>query len=132
MVCLGGFDQHWAPSLSLDMLCEMLWDMVRYHNYDVRSPYNRDAALWANEQSAFRFPLDSRPMRDLRAAQGRIESESNVEKSGASDADASQPPKESVLLILDDESTSRPRSQPTGPPPLPRPAPAAPDVMFLD
>jgi Ubiquitin-conjugating enzyme len=73
MVCLGGYGTHWVPSVQLDELCVMLWDMVRYHNYDIRSPYNREAALWVANQTAFRFPIDERPLRDLRAAQGRIE-----------------------------------------------------------
>ena len=74
MVCLGGYGTHWVPSLNLDELCGMLWDMARYHNYDIRSPYNREAALWVANQTAYRFPLDSRPVRDLRAALGRVES----------------------------------------------------------
>jgi hypothetical protein len=72
MVCLGGFGTHWVPSLQLDELCNMLWDMARYHNYDIRSPYNRDAALWVAHQTTYTFPTDVRPLRDLRAAQGRI------------------------------------------------------------
>jgi ubiquitin-protein ligase len=72
MVCLGGYGTHWVPSLQLDELCNMLWDMARYHNYDVRSPYNRDAALWVANQTSFTFPIDPRPIRDLRAALGRI------------------------------------------------------------
>ena len=75
MVCLGGYGTHWVPSLNLDELCGMLWDMARYHNYDIRSPYNREAALWVANQSTFRFPIDARPLRDLRAALGRVESE---------------------------------------------------------
>jgi ubiquitin-protein ligase len=73
MVCLGGYGTHWVPSLNLDELVSMLWDMTRYHNYDVRSPYNRDAALWVANQSTFAFPLDPRPLRDLRARLGRID-----------------------------------------------------------
>ena len=73
MVCLGGYGTHWVPSLNLDELCGMLWDMARFHNYDVRSPYNRDAALWVANQTAFPFPTDARPLRDLRAAIGRVE-----------------------------------------------------------
>jgi ubiquitin-protein ligase len=71
MVCLGGYGTHWVPSVQLDDLCVMLWDMVRYHNYDIRSPYNRESALWVAGQTEFRFPTDSRPLRDLRAMQGR-------------------------------------------------------------
>jgi len=72
MVCLGGYGTHWVPSVQLDELCIMLWDMARYHNYDIRSPYNRDAALWVANQTAILFPTDSRPLRDIRAALGRI------------------------------------------------------------
>lgn len=75
MVCLGGYGTHWVPSLNLDELCGMLWDMARFHNYDIRSPYNREAALWVANQSTFRFPIDHRPLRDLRAALGRVPSE---------------------------------------------------------
>src|SRR3954454_18888107 len=75
MVCLGGYGTHWVPSLNLDELCGMLWDMARFHNYDIRSPYNREAALWVANQSTFRFPIDSRPLRDLRAALGRVAAE---------------------------------------------------------
>jgi ubiquitin-protein ligase len=77
MVCLGGYGTHWVPSIQLDELCNMLWDMARYHNYDIRSPYNREAALWVASQTTFLFPTDSRPLRDRRAALGRIDSVPN-------------------------------------------------------
>jgi len=64
VVCLGGYSTHWAPSLQLDELCVLLWDIARYANYDVSSPYNRAAAHWARTETAFRFPLDARPLRD--------------------------------------------------------------------
>jgi ubiquitin-protein ligase len=66
-VCLGGYGTHWVPSLNLDELCEMLWDMIRYQNYDVTSPYNRDAAEWAKYQREHTFPIDPRPIRDMLA-----------------------------------------------------------------
>ncbi len=83
MVCLGGYGTHWVPSVQLDELCTMLWDMARYFNYDIRSPYNRDAALWVANQTSILFPTDSRPLRDLRAAQGRIESSEEALKGKA-------------------------------------------------
>jgi ubiquitin-protein ligase len=64
VVCLGGYGTHWVPSLGLDELCIMLWDMIRYQNYDVESPYNREAALWARSQTRYVLPVDSRPIRD--------------------------------------------------------------------
>lgn len=64
VVCLGGYATHWVPSVNLDELCNMLWDMVRYENFDVESPYNRDAALWARSQKRYVLPVDPRPLRD--------------------------------------------------------------------
>jgi len=64
MVCIGEFGTHWAPSVGLDTLLSMLWDMARYLNHDPRSPFNRDAAAWLLSQSIYTFPLDRRPLRD--------------------------------------------------------------------
>jgi hypothetical protein len=89
MVCLGGYGTHWVPSLNLDELCVMLWDMARFQNYDIRSPYNREAALWVANQVSYVFPLDTRPLRDLRAALGRIEA-AHVDH----DSDAAAEPKQ--------------------------------------
>src|SRR4030095_9675368 len=85
VVCLGGYGTYWVPSLTLDELCTMLWDMVRYENYDEKSPYNREAALWIKVQSRYRMPLDGRPLRD------RVASRPADPKSVAIDLIPSQP-----------------------------------------
>ena len=64
VVCLGGYGTHWVPSLTLSELVIMLWDMIRYKNFDSESPYNREAAGWARDQQEGAFPLDARPIRD--------------------------------------------------------------------
>lgn len=64
VVCLGGYGTHWVPSLTLSEMCTMLWDMIRYKNFDTESPYNREAALWAKTQTDFAFPIDPRSIRD--------------------------------------------------------------------
>jgi ubiquitin-protein ligase len=64
LVCLGGYTSDWVPSLTIDRLCTMLWDMVRWANYDVRSPYNLRAAQWAKVQTDYTFPVDARQIRD--------------------------------------------------------------------
>ena len=64
VVCLGGYGTYWVPSLALDELCSMLWDMIRYENYDETSPYNREAAGWAKNQTDLPLPVDPRPLRD--------------------------------------------------------------------
>lgn len=65
VVCLGSYGTHWVPSLTLSEMATMLWDMIRYKNFDTESPYNREAAIWAKMQTDFRFPLDARSIRDL-------------------------------------------------------------------
>ena len=42
----------------------MLWDMIRYKNFDSDSPYNREAAAWTQSQTYFEFPIDTRSIRD--------------------------------------------------------------------
>lgn len=64
MICLGGYTNDWVPGLALDRLCGMIWDVIRWENFDPRSPYNIKAARWANTQTDFRFPLDRRQIRD--------------------------------------------------------------------
>ncbi|WP_235905305.1 ubiquitin-conjugating enzyme E2 [Tautonia marina] len=118
LVCLGGYNTHWVPSLQLDELCEMLWDMARFHNYDLRSPYNRDAALWAANQSTFAFPMDARPLRDARAAQGRIEPEAVT---------SPQVTEGESIVLLDEEVALPPRREPA---PVRREPP--PDILFIE
>ena len=110
MVCLGGYGTHWVPSLAMDELCVMLWDMARYQNYDIRSPYNREAALWAANQTTFKFPIDGRSSRDKRAALGRTEA-------APEPIIAARPVRESIV-ILDMEIDLRPATVgPTDPTP---------------
>jgi ubiquitin-protein ligase len=116
VVCLGGYGTYWVPSLNLDELCEMLWDMLRYANYDTNSPYNRDAANWARIQTDFRFPIDPRPIRD-RVASGQVEA-SGVPATKAVAKAATQP-----APVVD-----RGAAQPV----MPVAAGGAGDILFLD
>ncbi|WZO98963.1 ubiquitin-conjugating enzyme E2 [Isosphaeraceae bacterium EP7] len=126
MVCLGGYGTHWVPSLMLDELCVMLWDMVRYHNYDIRSPYNREAAFWAANQTRFTFPLDTRPLRDRRVALGRVDHYPAAEAIPLP-GPTTEPDRGSMIQILDLELDLNPRKAPP-------PSPGRPDsdVFFLD
>ena len=98
MVCLGGYGTHWVPSVQLDELCIMLWDMARYHNYDIRSPYNRDAALWVASQTTFLFPTRS-------PAASRHDS-----RAWASGAEINRPRRESSRTARRTLSATPPRS----------------------
>jgi hypothetical protein len=86
VVCLGGYGTYWVPSLMLDELCEMLWDMIRYQNFDVDSPYNRDAAAWTKTQKALTLPLDRRPIRD-KVADGIVDVRNEIQPSQPTFAD---------------------------------------------
>ncbi len=107
VVCLGGYGTHWVPSVNLDELCEMLWDMLRYANYDVNSPYNREAAAWARQQTQFAFPLDRRSLRD-RVAAGQRPADAAPPKPqpAVKQPGAQQPPAspDDVLFIIDSNS----------------------------
>jgi ubiquitin-protein ligase len=122
VVCLGGYGTYWVPSLALDELCGMLWDMIRYENYDETSPYNREAAAWAKNQTYYSLPIDRRPLRDKLAAATAEES----------------------LLPLPLPKTAKPKGRTSGTSPfrptLPqvqqamapsRPPPPANDVVFI-
>jgi hypothetical protein len=128
LVCLGGYGTHWVPSLHLDELCQMLWDMCRYHNYDIRSPYNRDAALWVANQTSVTFPTDARPLRDLRLARGRIEVTPQTET-------ASPAPATTTTTTTGPPDVSSPPAVPVAPAPPPappRPPEPPPEVLFLE
>lgn len=106
VVCLGGYGTHWVPSLMLDELCHMLWDMIRYKNFDIESPYNREAAVWTKQQAHYAFPVDHRPLRN------------QIEK-------AAEP--------VPSETTSHPSDSNASSSALGQPAPTSqPDVQFLD
>lgn len=132
LVCLGGYGTHWVPSLHLDELVNMLWDMARYHNYDIRSPYNREAALWAANQTTFTFPTDARPLRDKRIAMGRIEAEASEAAPVvvAVESNAAAPVMQDVI-VLDMEVDLR-KTPPPLPPLNPSRTPMQDEVMFID
>jgi hypothetical protein len=133
LVCLGGYGTHWVPSLHLDELCVMLWDMVRYHNYDIRSPYNREAALWAANQATFGFPIDSRPLRDKRAALGRIEESTGPTPIPGIPLSEAAPATRAVAMELDEPvEICLLDLELTLPPPISRPSPPEQEILFLD
>jgi|GEM_PF-715624 len=129
-VCLGGYGTYWVPSLTLDELCHMLWDMIRYENYDETSPYNREAALWAKTQSEFRLPLDERPLRDRLAGyepQERIVEAAAAEPRYPDSRDAAPTPPQ-----LSQAANGRWQYSPATAPTLPRaqPAPVRPPATY--
>lgn len=122
-VCLGGYSTNWVPSLGLSELIEMLWDMVRYANYDPKSAYNYAAGRWSESQTQFDFPVDSRPLKDRLAKtvgdniiKFKEPSKSAAPAAALAPAPAAppRPPEEDILII--DDSTPAPPAQPVAAP----------------
>jgi ubiquitin-protein ligase len=137
-VCLGGYSTNWVPSLGLAELCEMLWDMVRYENYDPKSAYNYAAGRWCETQTQYDFPLDPRSLRDrLTKTVG-----DNIIRFSSPPVPAAPPvlkeappivkPPEEDILIIDETTTPPPR--PSAPPfrPPPRPRAADDDILIIE
>jgi ubiquitin-protein ligase len=116
VVCLGGYSTFWVPSLKLDELCTMLWDMIRYKNFDIHSPYNREAALWVRDQATLSFPLDHRGLRD------RISGEAPPVVDAALVHNTTPPP----VLVGGNRRPHFPEST------SPSRHPAAPEILFID
>jgi len=136
-VCLGGYSTNWVPSLGLAELCEMLWDMVRYANYDPKSAYNYAAGRWSETQSTYELPVDPRPLRDRLAKTigDNIIQFREPEKGSPREAPAIQKPPEEDILIIDDNSpapsvSAPPRAVPRPPPRSTRPPDD--DVLIIE
>ncbi len=140
-VCLGGYSTNWVPSLGLAELCEMLWDMVRYANYDPKSAYNYAAGRWSETQTQFDFPLDPRNLRDRMTktiGDNVIRFSGDSAGKGAAPAAAPlkeappivKPPEEDILIISDD-TPARPPVTPQFRP-QPRPRPADDDILIIE
>lgn len=134
-ICLGGYGTHWTPGVKLDELCVMLWDMIRYENYDIASPYNREAAAWVNEQVSRKMPLDHRPLRDRLAASLPSAAATNsaaTTRSHSSHRPAVRPPNGPPRHPAPLVGAPLPHAVRNGSPGVPLPMVSDPGVIFLD
>ncbi len=142
-VCLGGYSTNWAPSLQLSELCEMLWDMARYANYDPKSAYNYAAGRWSESQTQYDFPVDPRPLRDklavtvgdnvIRFSEPAVTPAAAVPPPvpAAGGPPAVPEPGEEDVLVIDDASSEPHAPPPARPYPRPMPPPRAQDDDIL-
>jgi ubiquitin-protein ligase len=140
-VCLGGYSTNWVPSLGLAELCEMLWDMVRYENYDPKSAYNYSAGRWSETQTQYDFPLDRR---DLRDRMTKTVGDNIIRFSSPPSTPSAPPPPppreapaivrppEEDILIIDDNTTPPPRPSSPAFRPQPEPRPADDDILIIE
>jgi hypothetical protein len=137
-VCLGGYSTNWVPSLGLAELCEMLWDMVRYANYDPKSAYNYAAGRWSETQTQYDFPLDPRNLRDrmTKTVGDNVIRFTDPAAGKGSPALKEAPPivkpPEEDILIINDDSPAPARPAAPSLRPQPRPRPADDDVLIIE
>jgi len=69
-ISFGGFIRlrdvgvSWTEDLSLDVICERLWDVARLAYYDLENATSHTAKSWLQEQCHVTLPVDLRPLRD--------------------------------------------------------------------
>jgi ubiquitin-protein ligase len=134
-VCLGGYSTNWVPSLGLSELCEMLWDMVRYENYDAKSAYNYAAGRWSETQTQYEFPLDPRNLRDRMTktvGDNIIRFSSPPPAPAPREAPPIVRPPEEDILIIDDSTTPPPRPSTPAFRPQPRPRSSDDDILIIE
>ena len=68
-VCLDTLDLAWSPSITLDLICIELAEMIQYKRYNPADPLNHQAAAWAL-QNRDKLPVDSRSILDEKALAG--------------------------------------------------------------
>lgn len=73
LVCLGQLGERYLPSLGLARIVNMLAEMIQWHNFDLRDPFNKDAAEWAANPANWKYiqeiggysPLQMIPRQEL-------------------------------------------------------------------
>jgi ubiquitin-protein ligase len=54
----------WTDALTLDVLCERLWDVARGAYLNTQKAANYSAKNWYEKECPFELPVDPRPLRD--------------------------------------------------------------------
>lgn len=54
----------WDESVTLDVVCERLWDVARFAYIDLTRTTQSSARTWLTEQRTLDLPVDVRPLRD--------------------------------------------------------------------
>ncbi len=90
----------WDDSVSLDVVCERLWDVARLAFVQFDRATNSAAHTWLKEQTAVALPVDIRPLRDLAlpAAKNVI----HYQRRGAPPRPRTPTSREEVLFIGED------------------------------
>jgi ubiquitin-protein ligase len=124
VVALGDLGLDWVPEMSLEAICERLWDTARLAYFDTDSPANRTAAEWINGKLPWPVPVDKRPLRDRGVPAG----DNIVRYRRRSDAPPIDVTEADILYIPDGPSG---KSNRENAPPRANPTPPD-DITFLE
>ena len=59
----------WQEEMTLDVICDRLWDVARVAYYNIETASNYTAKKWYEQECAIKLPVDPRPLRDRATAQ---------------------------------------------------------------
>ena len=117
----------WEEDLSLDIICERLWDMARLAFYDEEKATNYSAKNWLAEQDEIALPIDHRPLRDKetpfssnvvkyerRGERTTAQAQTNLREKTPVPSDGRQ---EDILFIGDEAPARQPAARPQSQPP---------------
>lgn len=65
-VVLPDIGMSWQKDLTVDIVIERIWDLIRLATIDIDNAINRAAARWLAGQTAIELPLDSRGLSPAR------------------------------------------------------------------
>ena len=65
-VALPDIGMSWQTDLTVDIVIERIWDLIRLATMDIDNAINRAAARWLAGQSVIELPLDSRGLSSAR------------------------------------------------------------------
>jgi Ubiquitin-conjugating enzyme len=60
----------WTSDLSIDVVCERLWDIARAEIVNPSKAANYAAKTWFEKECSYNLPVDARPLRDRAATSG--------------------------------------------------------------
>jgi hypothetical protein len=70
LLYLADIGLRWDPDLGLDLICERLWDVARFHYLDLSRAMNAAALAYFLRKPGIRLPTDLRPLRDRPPVEG--------------------------------------------------------------
>ena len=70
---------EWKEEITLDVICERLWDLARGAYVDLEKFGNCAANSWFTDKSIVALPLDDRPLRDRRDSPSGLEEKGEEE-----------------------------------------------------